>query len=399
MIRSYYIYFFFLIIPLFSEVIMAFFPGLLSSGFSVGVVTKGMVFTFFSLYKLRKGSYRLYLLGLFYILSIISLLMHPWVFSTLTDLSSLTKVFFPLIIFLFFYENRVPIKHLIEYFIGFNLFISIANWLYIILGYSDLTYGFSFGFAGMFNSTNDLVVCLAFNQFLLVYFYRNRMFRRSILYIIFAINFSLLLIIATRSSIFFGLILTTLLFFPEVDLSLSIKRKKIIRNSILTLTMLLTIFSSMFYIQKFFEDNPYLESKFYALFDSNNTSYESPRKKAFESSVILFNENLYELVFGFGVDNFKKELGKYTGFKNSLTGEIGKHSELDFIDLTGYFGLITSITLIFVYIFIGIRYIKDIQLLFFYIFMLIYSSIAGHVLMNTLLYLPIPLMLMLSNDK
>ena len=111
----------------------------------------------------------------------------------------------------------------------------------------------------------------------------------------------------------------------------------------------------------------------------------------------MFNNQPSKIIFGFGEDNFRSKIGRAIGYSNPLNGKQSKHVEIDPIDIVGYVGII-SLILYFFILFYWIGYPKIGSNSIFIYSMLIYSFIAGHVLINTLLYLPLAIVLFLKEN-
>lgn len=385
-------YLLFLLAPILVEIIMGL-QTLYSSDFSsLGIIIKGMIFFILFFIGLRYNSLRMYALILFCFLFVfITIFNLPNI--GIEEISILVKLFFPLITYLFIKDSRITTSKLIKYFFYFNFLICASNLILIASGNSPLTYGYSFGFTGIFNSTNDLVVCLIFNLFLLFYLSEKSLISYKQLYIHVIPICTLAILTGSRTGIILSLFI---LFYFTIFLKINFfKIKSSIRLFfIISLVSSSTIFFSI-QIKSFIAENEYTVDRIISLYNPDESNYKSPRKKGLDAAVKVFSNDLYSFFTGFGYENFKTNLSQYTRFRNSMTGKLGKHSELDFIDIIGYLGFICFLPFITFYFYIIYNRPFNTPVIFLSI-MIIYSCIAGHVFMNTIIYLPFSLLLIFN---
>lgn len=381
----------FLILPIISEILIAIFKDLYGN-VRIGILIKGIAFCFFLLHKLKKKSIRLINLILFILIIIIYTIINTNTGYFFNEISNLVKLFFTPAAILYIHENIKDKKTCIKLLMVYACILTFSNLFYNLFGYSKKTYEYSFGFSGMFESTNDMIVATVITLYALFYSLRFKFKKNSLIFLIVCCT-ALLISTGSRTSIVFSIFIPLFYYFP--------KKNPFSFNSIKRIFFLLSIIiifgSYIFsYVSDFMSNNIYLADKFMSLISSSDSNYNSPRRLSFDTAIKLFKSDPQNLLFGFGHNNFRTQLAKGSGL-NGIYFESGKHSELDLIDVLGFYGLLVLIYLIFIYnkIYNKILLTKESKLLFLII--IFSSTISGHVLFNPLIYLPFSLIFIIQS--
>lgn len=325
-----------LLIPLVSDIA----NGIAKSGNIDSLNTSGLIkgiILIIIIYKLLKNKDNVGPIVIFYTLTLIMLLVH--IIGNQIDfrtISQLIKIFFLFSLILYFRrlkEIRLNFNKFIFPFIVYGMIVVLTNYIGILTGFSNLIYnGRSFGFSAVFNSNGDVVttISILFGYTLLQYLKENKL-----IYLLMSLlAWSNLLVMSTRVSIVAAFLIPLLI----INADILLKGKSLKHYLRLISIMAIFFISLWYYYSNYFSQTPFLINKFYAVV--NETSdYRSPRRIAKNAALEIFQERgTIENLFGQGVSSFEEDIGRKTGYKNSITKQLGKRVEIDWVDIAGYFG-------------------------------------------------------------
>ncbi len=357
----------------------------LQTALSINSVIKGLLLAYLIFYGLKSK------ISIYFTLTFLCILIIPINLINIigddyfiTNISILLKIIFNISVILYFIFNVRSIGDNIYFLRAYCFITVIPNSLFTLLGFSELTYSYSdYGLKGIFSSTNDAVVSYVLTAFLIIYNLRQSKYSYYKIDIIFLFLIILqLLITGTRTSFIFGFII---LFFAIFT---SFKKKMTVTNVTITLFLIAITFLSINTINNQLVDNQYIKGKFLNIFKGDDTYYNSPRARAYDAAIQIFKsrDNLF---FGHGYKKFCIKVQSISGVNSSNLDNNGKHTEKDTVDILGSFGIFGLLFILSIYFKLASISLKGINQYMIFIAILCYSHIAGHILINPLIYIPI----------
>jgi len=339
----------------------------LNIDFTIGAIVK-LIFMLFALYYMifinKNKKYTLIYLGLLLIYGLVLLIPYPNSSLLYWELKSFIRVYFFVIMLIFFYLNREKLKELDHSCFDYLLFIYL---LLVIMLY------FLRGFLSYSLDTKELGIIIA----LLFPIYVNKMFnaKDKLNYLPLIILYICTMFIIGTKAPFFSFIITILVLGIKYLVTLLKKKeiKKLITLIIIKITLIIFIiiiipetpfYSNLKNQMNYFNINSYKE--IFTSYKNINNIIFSKRLTLAETSINNFNKE----------NNYKKLIG--TGYYELKDNEVVKRetSEVDYIDILISYGII-GILLFFIpiiYILVNtIVNLKTSKLLYLILAFLIFS--------------------------
>lgn len=382
------------VVPIFSNILLGIMGIQSYNSLSLGQVVRGMVLLIIFYYALvdflsKKQSFSPAFYGVFFLgLVCVNIQTFGGQSSFFMSFSVLLKVLFTLgttMLITYLLEKKgLSENQLFKAFRILMLVILAAHFFGVLTGFSEDRYKFSdYGVVGVFSSANDVSFGITMLIFILSYDCMNSGNRRSLLLIVFGMI--ALFTLASRTAIIGGVICLCPFYIRSMLFG---------KNRFWYLLMSLGVISAFAYFAFFvLLQDKYLLNKYLFLLSSEETAYLPARAWAFLGFLdIIQQQGLGYHLFGYGVGDFHTVLGQETGFRNSFTGELGKHAELDFVDLSGYFGFPFALWIFLFYVGVLRRLVRQFLLdrknlflisgILFLVYTLTMSNIAGHLMFS-----------------
>ncbi len=382
------------VIPIFSNILLGLMGIHTYNSLSLGQVVRGGVLVIIFYYALidflsKRSSFSwVFYLVFFLGLVCVNVQTFNGQSSLFLSFSVLLKVMFTLgttmLITYLFEKKGLHEEQLFKMFRILMIVILAAHFFGVLAGFSADRYKFSdYGVVGVFSSANDVSFGITMLIFVLSYDYMASANKRSLVLIV--LGMIALFTLASRTAIIGGVICLCPFYIRSLLFG---------KNRFWYLLMSLGVISAFAYFAFFvLLQDKYLLNKYLFLVSSEETAYLPARAWALLGFLeIIQEQDTMHHFFGYGVNDFHNILGQKTGFRNSVTGDLGKHAELDFVDLSGYYGFPFALCVFLFYI--GVlrkllgKFLSDKKNLLyisgtlFLIYTLTMSNIAGHLMFS-----------------
>jgi len=301
------------------------------------------------------------------------------------NLNNIIKLFFPILI-IEAYRN-LNIKEIIKkdtiskIFKYYSVIFPMTIIPFTLIGKSLSVYSNGAGAKGFYKANNELNIILVT---LLIYNFNNLFYKKNKLKngLLTLLNFCCLFLIGSKTTIIALLIIIIAYLF------INLKKFKVLNNILLGVIVVLVIYI----VNKVYYDQIYLAFQrqiyFYNLYEDNLSSYILSSRNILLGYAIdslkSSNNFILNFIIGFSPYDISQEIGFNIGRANRII-------EMDFFDLFFSYGLV-GIAFIYTYylsvIKKSIRKIKNSKLeysyLIGYIFIMGFSTFAGHVLFSAM---------------